>query len=269
MATEDQQPRLFESASGWRAWLKQHHASSSGIWLQIAKKDAALVSLTIQEALDGALCYGWIDGQRKSLDAESYLQRYTPRTKRSPWSKINRDKVAALIASKKMRAPGLREIERAKEDGRWDAAYASQKNMAVPEDLQAALAKKPRARTFFEQLDSRNRYSVLLRLHGAKKAETRLRRLESFVAMLDRHETFHPPAKKEGGHEGGLISAWLFRLLVLGPLRDKLAFVAFGQRDFFGFGEHLACQLKNALLFILQVVIDLVVQLFRRGQPGG
>jgi uncharacterized protein YdeI (YjbR/CyaY-like superfamily) len=197
MATEDPQPELFADAGAWTVWLKKNHASSTGIWLRIAKKDAALVSLTIQEALDGALCYGWIDGQRKSLDAESYLQRYTPRTKRSPWSKINREKVRALIASRKMRAPGLREIERAKEDGRWDAAYASQKNMEVPEDLMTALVKKPRAKKFFDQLDSRNRYAVLFRLHGAKKAETRVRRLESFVAMLDRHETLHPPAKKK------------------------------------------------------------------------
>ncbi len=197
MATEDPQPELFADAGAWTAWLKKNHAGSTGIWLRIAKKDAALTSLSIQEALDGALCYGWIDGQRKSLDAESYLQRYTPRAKRSPWSKINREKVQALIASRKMRAPGLREIERAKEDGRWDAAYASQKNMEVPEDLLAALLKKPRARKFFEQLDSRNRYAVLLRLHSAKKAETRARRLESFVAMLDKHETLHPPAKKK------------------------------------------------------------------------
>lgn len=197
MAAEHEQPLLFANAGEWTAWLKKHHADSTGIWLRIAKKEAALVSLTIGQALDSALCYGWIDGQRKSLDAESYLQRYTPRAKRSPWSKINRDKVLALIASRKMRAPGLREIERAREDGRWDAAYASQKNMEVPEDLLAALAKKPRAMIFFEQLDSRNRYAVLLRLHSAKKAETRERRLQNFVSMLDGHETFYPPAKKK------------------------------------------------------------------------
>lgn len=197
MIAAREEPTLFESASDWTAWLKEHHASSTGIWLRIAKKDAALVSLTIGEALDGALCYGWIDGQRKSLDAESYLQRYTPRARRSPWSKINREKVMALVASRKMRAAGLREIERAKEDGRWDAAYSSQKNMEVPIDLLAALNKKPRASAFFDQLDSRNRYAVLLRLHGAKRPETRERRLQSFVAMLDSHETFYPPAKKK------------------------------------------------------------------------
>lgn len=197
MSAEGDEPTLFKTASEWTAWLKKHHASSTGIWLQIAKKDASLVSLTIGQALDAALCYGWIDGQRKSLDAGSYLQRYTPRAKRSPWSKINREKVLALIASGKMRAPGLAEIERAKADGRWDAAYASQKNMEVPEDLVAALKNKPRARTFFEQLDSRNRYSLLLRLHSAKRVDTRERRLQAFVAMLDSHETFHPPAKKK------------------------------------------------------------------------
>ncbi|MES2189441.1 MAG: YdeI/OmpD-associated family protein [Pseudomonadota bacterium] len=201
MATEDLQPEFFANAADWTAWLKKNHASSTGVWLRIARKDAALVSLTIQQALDGALRYGWIDGQRKSLDDESYLQRYTPRAKRSPWSKINRDKVAALIASRKMRAPGLREIERAREDGRWDAAYASQKNMEVPEDLLAALAQKPRAKIFFGQLDSRNRYAVLFRLHGAQKAQTRQRRLENLVAMLDRHETFHPPAKKKAANQ--------------------------------------------------------------------
>ncbi|MES2510693.1 MAG: YdeI/OmpD-associated family protein [Pseudomonadota bacterium] len=191
------EPELFPTAAKWTAWLKKHHASSTGIWLRIAKKDGGLKSLGITEALDGALCFGWIDGQRKSLDAESYLQRYTPRAKRSPWSKINRDKVMALIAAGKMQAAGLREIERAKEDGRWDAAYASQKNMEVPADLLAALAKKPKAGKFFEQLDSRNRYAVLLRLHSAKKAETRERRLQTFVDMLNRHETLHPPAKKK------------------------------------------------------------------------
>ncbi len=197
MSAEGEAPALFENAGQWTAWLKKHHASSTGIWLRIAKKDADLVSLTIGQALDGALCYGWIDGQRKSLDAESYLQRYTPRAKRSPWSKINREKVIALIASRKMRAPGLAEIERAKEDGRWEAAYASQKNMEMPEDLSAALTKKPRAKKFFDQLDSRNRYAVLLRLHSAKKAETRERRVQAFVTMLDSHETFYPPAKKK------------------------------------------------------------------------
>ncbi|MES2415226.1 MAG: YdeI/OmpD-associated family protein [Pseudomonadota bacterium] len=197
MSTVVEQPTLFGTVGEWTSWLKKNHAGSTGIWLRIAKKDAELTSLTIQQALDGALCYGWIDGQRKSLDAESYLQRYTPRARRSPWSRINRDKVLALIAARKMRAPGLREIERAKEDGRWDAAYASQKNMEVPEDLLAALAKKPRARRFFEQLDSRNRYAVLLRLHSAKKAETRARRLQTFISMLDGHETLHPPAKKK------------------------------------------------------------------------
>ncbi len=191
------EPSLFATAAKWTAWLKKHHAASTGIWLRIAKKDAALTSLSISEALDGALCYGWIDGQRKSLDAESYLQRYTPRARRSPWSKINRDKVMALIASGDMQAAGLREIERAKEDGRWDAAYASQKSMEVPEDLLAALAKKPKARKFFEQLDSRNRYAVLLRLHSARRVETRERRLQIFVDMLNRHETLHPPAKKK------------------------------------------------------------------------
>ncbi len=190
-------PTLFGNAGEWSAWLKANHASSSGIWLRIAKKDACLVSLTIGQALDAALCYGWIDGQRKSLDAESYLQRYTPRARRSPWSKINREKVMALIASRKMRAPGLREIDRAKEYGRWDAAYASQKNMEVPADLVAALANKPKAGKFFEQLDSRNRYAILLRLHSAKKAETRERRLQGFIAMLEVHETFYPPAKKK------------------------------------------------------------------------
>ncbi|MES2400563.1 MAG: YdeI/OmpD-associated family protein [Pseudomonadota bacterium] len=207
MPTEEPQPELFANAADWTAWLKKNHASSTGVWLRIARKDAALVSLTIQQALDGALCYGWIDGQRKSLDGESYLQRYTPRAKRSPWSKINRDRVAALMASRKMRAPGLREIERAKEDGRWDAAYASQKNMEVPDDLLAALAKKPRAKAFFGQLDSRNRYAVLLRLHSAKKSETRARRLENFVAMLDRQETLHPPAKKKAATKKAALAA--------------------------------------------------------------
>jgi uncharacterized protein YdeI (YjbR/CyaY-like superfamily) len=161
------------------------------VWLELAKKGAE--GIAYPEALDVALCYGWIDGQKRPLDETHWLQRFTPRRARSRWSKINCAKAEALIASGRMRAPGLREIEQAKSDGRWESAYASPKNATVPEDLQRALDEHPRAAAFFETLDRTNRYAVLYRVHEAKKPETRAKRIAKFVEMLNAHETVHPP----------------------------------------------------------------------------
>jgi uncharacterized protein YdeI (YjbR/CyaY-like superfamily) len=174
----------FESADAWRDWLGKHHESSPGVWVKFAKKGSGVPSVTFREALDEALCHGWIDSQRRSLDASFYVQKFTPRARRSRWSKRNRDKVAELIAGGRMQAAGLREIERAKADGRWDAAYDPPSTSTVPDDLQRELDREPEAAAFFATLDSRNRYAILLRIQTAKKPETRARRIETFVAML-------------------------------------------------------------------------------------
>jgi uncharacterized protein YdeI (YjbR/CyaY-like superfamily) len=185
-------PIAFADAEAWASWLDAHHASSPGVWIRIAKKGTGIASVHYPEVLDVALAYGWIDALRRSHDATTFLQRFTPRGPRSVWSKINRDKALALIASGQMKPAGLAEVERAQKDGRWAAAYAGQKTAQVPDDLAAALAADPRAAAFFASLDSRNRYAILFRLHGAKKAETRARRLATFVAMLGKHEKLHP-----------------------------------------------------------------------------
>lgn len=188
---EEQPVLLFETADDWAAWLEENHATSPGVWMQIGKKGSGLTSATHEEALEVALCYGWIDGQRKSLDETSFLQKFTRRGARSIWSKINRAKVEKLIESGRMRPPGLAEIERAKRDGRWDQAYDSHRTATVPGDLQAALDASPRAKAFFATLNSQNRYAILFRLQTAKKPETREKRLRDFVAMLERGETLH------------------------------------------------------------------------------
>ena len=183
--------RAFPTAADWEAWLEAEHENADGIWLKIAKKGSGIASVTHAEALEVALCFGWIDGQRKALDDTHFLQKYTPRRARSKWSKINVGKVEALIARGAMRPAGHAEIERAKADGRWDAAYDSPANIQVPPDLQAELDKDPEAKAFFESLNSINRYAILYRLHDAKKPETRARRLEKFVGQLKRGETIH------------------------------------------------------------------------------
>ena len=188
---EEQPVLLFETPDDWAAWLEENHAASPGVWMRIGKKGSGLKSATHEEALDVALCYGWIDGQRKSLDDTSFLQKFTRRGVRSIWSKINRAKVEKLIESGRMRPAGLAEIERAKGDGRWDAAYDSHRTATVPGDLQAALDASPEAKAFFATLNSQNRYAILFRLQTAKKPETREKRLRDFVAMLERGETLH------------------------------------------------------------------------------
>ncbi|HLX09259.1 MAG TPA: YdeI/OmpD-associated family protein [Thermoanaerobaculia bacterium] len=189
----DQDPRLsFPSRAAWEAWLAGHHASSSGVWLMIAKQGSGIVTVTYSDAIDGALCYGWIDGQKGKLDDAHWLQRFTPRRPRSPWSRINRERAAALIAKGDMQTAGLSEVERAKADGRWEAAYHAQSTAPVPDDLRRELANNAAAREFFDTLDSANRYAILYRLHEAKRPETRARRLAKFVAMLEERKKIHP-----------------------------------------------------------------------------
>ncbi|MBS1787911.1 MAG: YdeI/OmpD-associated family protein [Acidobacteria bacterium] len=192
--SKDQPVTLFASQKDWAKWLDKHHASSSGLWLRLAKKASELTSVSYAEALDVALCYGWIDGQKKSYDEESWLQKFTPRGAKSIWSKINREKAESLIETGKMSPAGLRAIESAKRDGRWDAAYDSQSKASIPEDFQAELDRNPKAKEFFAKLNSANRYAILWRVQTAKKAETRARRIHQFIEMLERNETLHPQA---------------------------------------------------------------------------
>ena len=180
------------NAASWARWLKRHHATAAGVWLRIAKKDSGIASIDHAAALEEALCWGWIDGQRKSEDAQYFLQRFTPRTKRSIWSQINRAKVLKLIEEGRMQPAGHAEIERAKADGRWDAAYEGVAAATVPPDLQAALDANRKAAKFFATLDSRNRFAVLFRTQSAKKPETRARRIAQFVEMLAKGEKIHP-----------------------------------------------------------------------------
>jgi uncharacterized protein YdeI (YjbR/CyaY-like superfamily) len=182
----------FASADAWEAWLAKEHASSDGIWIRFAKKGSGIASVTYPEALEAALCYGWIDGQSKRVDDDWFLQRFTPRRARSPWSKRNRDKAMALIEQGRMQPAGLREIERAQADGRWDAAYEGPAKATAPDDLRRALDENPAARDLFATLDSRNRYAILYRIQDAKKPETRARRIATFVAMLADGRTPHP-----------------------------------------------------------------------------
>lgn len=188
-----EQPILvFKSPKDWELWLEKNHAASDGVWLRIARKGAGISSVMHPEALDVALCYGWIDGQSKSEDDQFWLRKFTPRGKKSIWSKVNRLKVKELIAAGRMRPAGLLEIERAKQDGRWEAAYDSPKSAAVPEDFQKALNKNAKAKAFFETLNGANRYAFLFRIQTAKRPETRAARIEKFVQMLKNGEVFYP-----------------------------------------------------------------------------
>ena len=182
---------VFANQKAWKKWLKANHLASSGIWLQLAKKASGTPSVTYAEAVEIALCYGWIDGQKQSHSEVAWLQKFTPRGKKSIWSKINREKALALIAGNKMQAAGLAEVERARQDGRWEQAYDSPATAAVPPDLQAALDKSRRAKAFFATLESRNRYAILWRVQTAKKPETRAKRIIQCMEMLERGEKFH------------------------------------------------------------------------------
>jgi uncharacterized protein YdeI (YjbR/CyaY-like superfamily) len=182
----------FGSAEEFLAWLGENHDGSAGVWVKLRKKVAGVVGFDYAQALDVALCYGWIDGQKGKFDDEFWVQRFTPRRAQSKWSKINRGKVEALVAEGRMRAPGQAEVDRAKADGRWAAAYAGAKSIEVPEDLTVALAGNVAAAEFFATLNSVNRYAILYRIGDAKKPETRAARIAKFVAMLAAGEKLHP-----------------------------------------------------------------------------
>jgi uncharacterized protein YdeI (YjbR/CyaY-like superfamily) len=183
---------LFRRQKDWQDWLGANHATSSGAWLRLGKKRSAIQSVSYREALEAALCFGWIDAQKKGESEQAWLQRFTPRRDKSIWSKVNRGKAAALIKAGRMQPAGLEQVERAKKDGRWDAAYDSPGSAEVPGDLQAALDRNPRAKAFFGALDRANRYAILWRIQTVKKAETRARRIRQFIEMLKRHEKVHP-----------------------------------------------------------------------------
>lgn len=182
--------RHFRSAAAWEAWLGRH-PGAAGMWLKIAKRDSGIPSVSYAEALDVALCHGWIDGLRKSLDARFFLQRFTPRKPRSLWSRINVDKATRLIEAGRMQPAGMRQVDAAKADGRWQAAYESASRMEVPPVLAALLARNRKAMAFFEQLDKTNRYAFCWRVHTAVKPETKQARAQKFVAMLARGEKIH------------------------------------------------------------------------------
>jgi uncharacterized protein YdeI (YjbR/CyaY-like superfamily) len=188
----DEPTLTFPSAEAWRAWLEEHHADPAGVWLKIAKKGRGIETVTHAQALEEALCFGWIDAVRHAHDDDYFLQRFVSRRPRSKWSQVNRDKVVALTEAGRMHPAGLAEVERAKADGRWDAAYAPQSQATVPDDLQAELDARPKAKATFATLKSQNRYAILFRLRDAKRPETRARRLQQFVEMLERGETPYP-----------------------------------------------------------------------------
>jgi uncharacterized protein YdeI (YjbR/CyaY-like superfamily) len=189
----DDLPQLpFSSREAWAAWLEEHHGDQDGVWMKLAKKSSGVESVSYADAVEVALCYGWIDGQADSFDDDHWLQRFTPRTPRSKWSRINREKAMQLIETGAMKPAGLREIERAKADGRWAAAYEPPSTAAIPDDLQGELAKSDRAREFFATLDSRNRYAILHRIQDAKRPETRARRIAKYVAMLNEGKKIYP-----------------------------------------------------------------------------
>lgn len=192
MPSKPEPPILqFADQAAWAEWLEQNHTDTVGVRLKLAKKGSGVTTVSYGEALEEALCYGWIDGQVGRYDESFYLQRFTPRRARSKWSANNRDKVERLIAEGRMKPAGLKAIEAAKADGRWDAAYPGQSEATVPEDLQQALDRNPEAKAFFETLSGQNRYALLFRLHDAKRPETRAKRVADYITMLAEHRTFH------------------------------------------------------------------------------
>jgi len=195
MTTKAEPTLTFSDASAWEAWLAQHHDQTGAVLLRIPKGKGS--ALTYARALDAALSWGWIDSQKRALDGSAWLQRFSPRTAKSPWSKINRARAEALIAAGAMKQPGLDEVARARVDGRWAGAYEGSRTAEVPEDLAAALASAPRARAFFDALDRANRYAILWRVQTAKKPDTRARRIEQFVALCAAGKTLHPPREKK------------------------------------------------------------------------
>ena len=192
MPRDDLPVLAFGSRQAWEDWLAEHHQTSRGVWLKIAKKGAAAVTVSYAEALEGALCHGWIDGQKDRLDDQYWLQRFTPRKPRGRWSKINREKAERLIAEGRMRPAGLSEVEAARADGRWEAAYEGQAAITVPPDLARELDLNPEAKAFFATLSSVNRYAILYRIQDAKRPQTRAARIAKYVAMLNEQQTIHP-----------------------------------------------------------------------------
>ena len=184
--------RAFEDQQAWADWLHANHPTSPGLWIRLAKKASTRRSVSYAEAVEVALCYGWIDGQSKSFSEACWLQKFTPRRRRSIWSKINREKAARLMSQGRMQPAGLAEVDRAKEDGRWDAAYDSPRVVTVPVDFQAALESSPQASAFFRTLNSHNRFAILFRIQTAKKPATRARRIEQFIRMLENREKLYP-----------------------------------------------------------------------------
>ena len=181
----------FVNQRAWEEWLAENHRASSGVWMRLAKKASGIPSITYAEALESALCYGWIDGLKRPHSGTAWLQRFTPRRPRSMWSQINREKALALIEAKRMKAAGLAEIERAKQDGRWETAYGSPSALTTDPEFQKALNKNPLAKKFFKTISAANRYAILWRIQTAKKAETRERRIKEYVARLEKGETLH------------------------------------------------------------------------------
>ena len=196
MSGSDPDAAAFSSATAWHDWLESEHARSDGIWLRLAKKNAPEPTISYAEALDVALCFGWIDAQTRRLDSHYWLKRFTPRRRRSKWSKINTEKAAALIAAGRMRPAGLREVAEAKADGRWADAYAGPRTITVPDDLAAALANNPAAADFFAAISSINRYAILYRISTVKRPETRAKKIAQYVQMLAAHETIHPESAR-------------------------------------------------------------------------
>ncbi|MGF6928791.1 uncharacterized protein YdeI (YjbR/CyaY-like superfamily) [Chitinophaga sp. W2I13] len=192
MATPKELPELFfETQQQWEKWLAKNHAQEDGVWLRMYKKDTKIPSINYAQALEEALCYGWIDGQSKSVDEKSFIQKFTPRRAKSIWSERNTKHIERLTAEGKMKPAGIYQVELAKADGRWEKAYATQSEATVPDDFMAALKKNKKAAAFFETLNKQNKFAIYFRLQNAKKAETRAKRIVDFIAKLERHEKFH------------------------------------------------------------------------------
>lgn len=193
MKNTEQLPTIsFASQQEWEQWLAGHHADAAGVWLKIARRESGIASVSYAEALDSALCYGWIDGQKAAFDEQYWLQKFTPRRAKSGWSKVNCEKASALIDAGRMQPAGLRQVELAQADGRWERAYDSQSKIGIPADFQSELDNNEQARAFFNTLDSANRYAILYRIQTAKKPETRSVRIHKFIDMLAKHEKIHP-----------------------------------------------------------------------------
>lgn len=186
----------FRDPEAFYAWLSKHHDRETEVWIKVHKVGSGLKSITPKQAIDVVLCWGWIDGVRKSCDADSFFQRYSPRGKRSVWSKINVDNIARLVAEGRMTPHGLREVEAARADGRWERAYGSGKGLPIPDDLQKAIDASPKARAMLATLTEQNRFALAFRTHNMKTPAGRARKIETFVAMLERGETVYPQTRK-------------------------------------------------------------------------